>query len=209
MLSDRTVTQLLDAFSAPEPTPGGGSAAALGAAIGAALLAMVAGLSRTRDGTTQERETLDAARERLLGGRSRLARLADDDTSAYDAVVAAFKLPKSTDEEKSARRAAIQAALEWATTVPLDVMESCVQSLCEGGVVARHGNPSAASDVAVGLELLMAGLRGAYENIAVNVGGLADQAAADEFRARAARLVEQGRSLETVARQARQGKSDA
>lgn len=176
MLVDQSFKDLLHAFSSTEPTPGGGSASALAGAVGAALLAMVAGLAKTRHGTDDDRAALAPAREALLGLRDHLALLVDRDTEAYDRVVGAYRLPKDTDEQKVARSAAIQRAMKQAIDTPLDVMRGCAQAGGHGETVARHGNPSASSDVQVGLELLGAGLRGARLNVEINLGSVKDAA---------------------------------
>jgi len=176
MLIDQSFTQLLDSFSSSDPTPGGGSASALAAAVGAALLAMVAGLPKTRGGADEDRAALGPARDALRALRDELAALVDRDTSAYDQVVAAYRLPKATDEEKAARSAAIQRAMKQAIDTPLAVMRACEASARHGEAVARHGNPSASSDVQVGLELLGAGLRGARLNVEINLGSVKDEA---------------------------------
>ena len=174
MLIDRTVTELLDAFSSPDPTPGGGSASALAGALGASLLAMVAGMPKTRSGTSDARETLDRARARLLRVRQALVDLVDRDAAAYDLVLAAFRKPKATAEEKTARRAAIQEAMQVATEVPIETMRQCAEALTEAKAVSAHGNPGASSDLRVGIELVTAGLKGAHYNVELNLGSLAD-----------------------------------
>lgn len=171
-LLDRPLAELLSAFSDPSPTPGGGSASALAAAVGLSLVAMVAQMGRTRTGTDQDRVALDQARTALLPLRDHVGGLIEDDAKAYDAVVAAYRLPKSTDEEKAARKAAVQSALRGAAEVPLDVMRACQAGLTAAIDVARHGNPFAASDVGVALELLGAGLRGAAFNVHANLGSI-------------------------------------
>jgi formiminotetrahydrofolate cyclodeaminase len=175
-LSERPVSDLLKAFRSPEPTPGGGSASALAAAVGASLLAMVAGLGKPRAGTDEARGRLQAAGNRCGALSDRLAALMDEDTAAYDAVVGAFKLPKITDAEKSARSIRIQEALRGATAVPLEVMRACAEALQEGAVVVEFGNANASSDTQVGLELLRAGLRGAKLNVDINLANLKDAA---------------------------------
>src|SRR5689334_21009235 len=110
MLANKTVQELLDAFSAPTPTPGGGSAAALAGAIAASLLAMVAAMPKTKSGTPEERAALDALDPILLKLRAELVDLIDRDAASYDGVVAAYRLPKGTDEEKAARKSAVAAA---------------------------------------------------------------------------------------------------
>ena len=182
MLTTRSVTDLLDAFSAPDPTPGGGSAAALSGALGASLLAMVAGLPKTRTNSPEERSTLDAARRRLLALRTQLTDLVDRDAAAYDLVVAAYKQPKTTDSEKIARKAAIAAALRAATDVPLETMRVCAEVLGLGKTVAEHGNLAAASDIGVGLHLAMTGLSGARLNVETNLSTSSDDSYAAGLR---------------------------
>jgi formiminotetrahydrofolate cyclodeaminase len=174
MLIDKTVSALLEDFSSPTPTPGGGSASALSGAIGASLLAMGAGMTKTRTGSAEERTALDDARTRLLALRSTLTELIDRDAAAYDLVMAAYKRPKATDEEKAGRKAAIQAAMRQATDVPLETMRVCADALAAAVPVAEHGNPSAISDVAVGVGMLMQALQGGFYNVETNLGSVAD-----------------------------------
>jgi formiminotetrahydrofolate cyclodeaminase len=182
MLTNRSVTELLDAFSSSDPTPGGGSASALSGALGASLLAMVAGLPKTRTNTPEERATLDGARRDLIALRGKLVDLIDRDAAAYDLVVAAYKQPKSTDSEKASRKAAIAAALRAATDVPLETMRACADVLGLGKIVAEHGNLSAASDIGVGLHLTMAGLTGGRLNVETNLSSSGDAAHAASIR---------------------------
>jgi formiminotetrahydrofolate cyclodeaminase len=189
MLIAKTVGDLLRDFSAPSPTPGGGSAAALAGAVGAALLAMVAGMNKTRRGEVEDRAALEQALPSLLGLRDRLAALVDEDTLAYDAVVAAYRLPKATDAEKAARKAAIHGAMLAATTTPLETVRACAEALGHAPTVAAHGNPAAASDIRVGMGLLLAGLRGARENVDINLDSLADPESAANFKRECAELL--------------------
>lgn len=174
MLVDRTLPSLLDAFSSADPTPGGGSAAALAGATGAALLTMVAGMPKSKTNAIAEREALDAAFTELARLRDALTALIDRDASAYDLVVAAFRKPKSTDEEKAERKAAIQDATRVATEIPLETIRACVSALREARAVVEHGNPSAASDAKVGVRLLVAAALSAKDNVDINLGGLSD-----------------------------------
>lgn len=174
MLANKSLTDVLDAFSSSDPTPGGGSAAALCGALGASLLAMVAGLPKTKTNAPEERASLDAARAKILALRSRLVGLIDRDAAAYDAVVAAYRLPKSTDAEKSARTAAIQAALKLATEVPLETLLTINEILQQSTGVAAAGNPSARSDVAVALQVLSIAGNGALLNMETNLGTVTD-----------------------------------
>lgn len=166
--------QLLAAFSDPSPTPGGGSACALAASIGLSLLAMVAGMGRTRHGSDDDRRALDAALEALVHLRDRAAELMSEDAAAYQEVVAAYRLPKGDAEEQARRREAIQSALRGAADVPLELARLCHAALTAAGDVARHGNPAASSYVGVALELLRAGARGAALNVRANLGSITD-----------------------------------
>jgi formiminotetrahydrofolate cyclodeaminase len=182
MFTTLSVNDLLNAFSSSDPTPGGGSASALAGALGASLLAMVAGLPKTRTNSPEERSTLDAARKSLLELRAELVELIDRDSAAYDLVVAAYKQPKATDDEKVARKATIAAALKTATDVPLVTMRACADVLGLGKIVAERGNLSAASDIGVGLHLAMTGLSGARLNVDTNLASASDQAYASSKR---------------------------
>jgi formiminotetrahydrofolate cyclodeaminase len=172
--TDRTLAEFLEALRSPAPTPGGGSAAALAGAMGASLLAMVAGLPKSRAATAEDTARLAAAGARCTDLAGELKTLVDRDSAAYEQVMAAYRRPKGTDDEKSARSAAIQEAMRGATETPLAVMRACAAAAEQGVVVAGIGNPSASSDAAVGFELLAAALRGARLNVEINLGSIKD-----------------------------------
>jgi formiminotetrahydrofolate cyclodeaminase len=175
MLAKQSLTDVLDAFASSAPTPGGGSAAALAGALGASLLAMVAALPKTKTNAPEERASLDAARARLLELRGSLIDLIDRDAAAYDAVVAAYRLPKATDDEKAARKSAIQDALKLASEVPLETCLAANEVLREGATVAEAGNPSARTDIAVAFQFLTTASQGALFNIEANIGSVSDE----------------------------------
>jgi len=162
-------TDLLDRFASQDPTPGGGSAAALAGALAAALVEMVANLPKTRTGAPDEREKLDAAKAAAQKAGARLRQLVDLDTDSYNAVTAAYRLPKATDEEKSARSAAILKAMRQATEVPLETCECAAQVLRASAQALAHGNPNAASDVRTAMALCRAALDAGAENVRANV----------------------------------------
>jgi formiminotetrahydrofolate cyclodeaminase len=191
MLVDKSVRELLAAFSSSEPTPGGGSAAALASSIGASLLMMVAGLPKTRTNADAERNALHGATTVLTGVRQQLTEAIDADTAAYDMVVAAYKQARSTPEEQQARKAAIERGLRTATDVPLAVMRLSAQALAQAAIVAEHGLQGAASDVGVAQALLCAGATGARLNIEINLDGLSDAAYAAAVRGEVASLAEE------------------
>lgn len=187
--NDMTVAQLLAALASPDPTPGGGTAAAIAGAMGTSLLVMVAGLAKSKNNLDDEKTALAKARAALEPISSRLMELADADTRAFDEVMAAYRLPKASDEEKAARTRAIQAALRSATEVPLETLQACVASAAHGRVVAAYGNPAAASDVGVAVGLLRAAAEGAASNVRINLDGLKDATYTGATEAETARLL--------------------
>jgi len=187
-LTAGSVSQLLAAFRSSNPTPGGGSAAALAGAVGASLLAMVAGLAKPRTSTDEELAQLRKAGEHCAVLATRLEALIDADTDAYDLVVDAYRLPKATEADKETRTARIQAALRTATDVPLEVMRHCADALAQQPAVARFGNQNAASDVNVAGAMLRAGLSGARENVEINLGSIKDSDYVARVRAESSAL---------------------
>ena len=187
-LTSLSVTELLAAFRSPDPTPGGGSAAAVAGAIGSSLLAMVAALPKSRAASKEDAERLTAAGERCAALGVELEALVDRDSEAYALVMAAYKRPKGTDEEKAARSGGIQAAVREAIAAPLAVMRACAAAAEQGVVVAALGNTSASSDVRVGFELLGAGLRGARLNVEINLDSVKDADYAAGIRGEVERL---------------------
>jgi formiminotetrahydrofolate cyclodeaminase len=187
-LTDLTIVNLLAAFQSPDPTPGGGSASALAGAVGASLLTMVAGLPKPRTETEEDLERLADAGRRCAALSQDLTALIDRDSEAYLDVVSAYRLPKGTDAEKAARAASIQVALKGATNTPLDVIRACAGAIEQAVVVAALGNPSASSDVRVGLELLLAGAIGASANVDINLTSIKDAAYVERLRAEVSEL---------------------
>jgi formiminotetrahydrofolate cyclodeaminase len=188
LLTDRSIRDALAAFASAEPTPGGGSAAALAGALGAALLMMVASLPKTRSNSGDDRTALAAAQAALTGIQQQLTEAVDADRAAYDAVVAAYREPSKTDAEKAVRKAAIQRALKGATDVPLSVMRLSMEAVRHAHAVAAHGHRAASSDVGVALALLQAALEGARLNVLVNVESLTDTAYVGAVNAESERL---------------------
>jgi formiminotetrahydrofolate cyclodeaminase len=189
-LAAKSLSAVLEEFRSSSPTPGGGSAAALAGAVGASLLAMVAGLPRPRATGDDEAQRLRDAGERCTTLAKTLETLIDRDSGAYDLVRLAYRLSKTTAAEKAERAARIEETLRGATEVPLDVMRACAAALGESATVLALGNANASSDVKVGVELLRAGLRGAHLNIEINLESLSDRTYADRAATEAARLVE-------------------
>jgi len=173
-LTDLPVSGLIAAFGSTSPTPGGGSASALAGAAGAALLAMVAAMPKNRASTADDVSLLQAAGTRCDVIRHALLDLVNRDSEAYDAVVAAYRLPKASDDEKATRKAEIQAAMKKAAETPLETMRHASEALGMAPPIARLGNANAASDVVVAVELLLAAARGARANVEINLESLDD-----------------------------------
>lgn len=182
------VADLMDAFASTDPVPGGGSAAALAGAIGTSLLLMVAGMPKTRTGAPEETADLAEAAARLHPLRDSLLDLVDRDSEAYRQVMDAFRLAKESDEKNATRKQAIERATRVATEAPLNTMRACQQALRGALVVARNGNRRTTSDVGVGVELLLAALRGARLNVEINLSSLEDAAYATRTKAEAEEL---------------------
>ena len=190
MLVDKTVTELLEAFASPAPTPGGGSASALAGAISASLLAMVAAMPKTSHGTPEDRAALDAIHPQLLALKTEMVTLIDRDAASYDEVVAAYRLPKATDAEKAARKAAIGKAMRLPTDVPLETARAAATLVAHCRVVAEHGNPNAKSDAGVAESMARTAFAGASLNVETNLDGTGDPAFANQARAELAALRE-------------------
>jgi formiminotetrahydrofolate cyclodeaminase len=169
-LLDLRLRDLLDRFASTDPTPGGGSAAALSGATGAALVAMVCAMPKTRTGAAEERGRLDTALGWAREASSRLRGLVDEDSEAFEAVMAAYRLPKATDEEKAERKKAIGQAMSRATQVPAQTAEACLVVMRAAVEAAENGNHNALSDARTGGAMAWAGLLGAAENVRINAG---------------------------------------
>lgn len=172
--AEQSLATFLDDLASSKPAPGGGSAAALVGAMGAALVSMVGNLTvgkeKYKDVEPEIKEML--ARSEAL--RRHLLSLIEDDVAAFNAYSAAAKMPRDTDEQKAARSAAIQKALINACDPPMNVARACVEILDLCMPVAEKGNVQAVSDAGVGALLAEAGLRAAALNVLINLGWIKD-----------------------------------
>ena len=201
-LAEHTVNDFVNVLASDAPAPGGGSAAALIGAVGASLAAMVAGLTLGKEKYREfaaQTETLQADGLRL---QKRFLELIDQDTEAFNEVSAAYKLPKATEAEKEARRAAIELALQNATRTPFAMMETAAECLqLVAGAVGKT-NASAASDLGVAAYSLRAALHGAWLNVLINIGGIKDDAFVSQYKAAGQKLlVDSDIFAETISRQ--------
>lgn len=173
-----------DALASDAPTPGGGSGAAVAGALGAALVAMLARLTIGRKRYAAHEELMKAIADAAGEAQAALLALASEDAAAYDAVSTAYRLPKTTDAEKAARKEAIQAAMRGACDVPLRVMEQCLEVISLAKNAVKRGNVNAASDGAAGAELCRAALKVAAYNVRINLSGMDDAEYAATLRTR-------------------------
>ena len=192
MIVDRTIRGFLDELASSAPTPGGGSAAALVGAVGAALLAMVGNLTAGKKGY----EAVEGSMRGLVAGsdrlRGELARLADEDVRVFGAVMAAYRMPRGGDGERASRRAAIQAALLDATRAPLELARACSEVIELAAAAAEEGNANVVSDAGVGVVAAHAALRAAALNVYVNAGSIEDREFAERAVAEIERLLAAG-----------------
>lgn len=173
-LIDLPLHAFLERLGSSDPVPGGGSAAALAAAMGAALVAMVAELTIGRPAYAEHETTLRRLRFDALERRVELMSLAQEDATAYDAVVRARHMPKDTEAEREARTGALQAAMKEAARIPLRAAVVASEVLDLAVRIAPIGNRNAASDAGVAAQLTAAGLRGALLNVRINLPYLAE-----------------------------------
>ena len=197
--SEFALLDLLDAFASNAPVPGGGSAAAVAGALGVSLLVMAASLPKSKTGAPEEAADLAEAAARLRPLRDTLVQLIDADSNAYRSVMAALKLPKASADEKAARAVALQSTMQAATDVPLDVMRASQQALAGAVIVARNVYRLAGSDVAMGIELLGATVRGSALSIDGNLGGITDASYTARVAAERDQLAEDSRRDEDQA----------
>ena len=166
------------------PAPGGGSVSAYMGALGAALGTMVANLSAHKAGWDDRWEEFSDWAERGQAILNRLLMLVDEDTEAFNRIMAVFGMPKGTEAERAARDEAMEAATLYATEVPLRTVETAFEAFDVLRAMAENGNPASASDSGVGALAIRAAIHGALLNVKINAAGLRDRAKADELVAR-------------------------
>ena len=176
MYSDRPLGQFLDDLASSAPAPGGGSVAAMSGALGAALISMVCNLTIGKEKYKDVEADVKAILARSEALQRVLMELLEADTQLFGKVIAAYRLPKNNDEEKSARLAAIDLALKEAAGVPMRIAQACAEviELCVPAV--QKGNVGAISDVGVGVLMAEAGLQSAALNVKINLGQIKDAA---------------------------------
>jgi formiminotetrahydrofolate cyclodeaminase len=199
---DLTLGGFVDRLASPEPVPGGGSASAVAASLGAALVAMVASLSEGRPKYATHADL--HARSREAGERlaAHLLDLADEDAAAYAVYAAAMKLPRETEAEQSARKAALSSAARSAAEIPLLTVEACLELVAAAESLVGRSNVNASSDLDVAVLLGEAAARGAAANVLINLPSVDDDSFTGEATARVMRLLD---SVEEIAASVHEG----
>jgi glutamate formiminotransferase/formiminotetrahydrofolate cyclodeaminase len=204
MLRDKADSRLVsmslhdfaDETASESPAPGGGSISAYVGALGAALGTMVANLSSHKKGWDDRWEEFSNWAEKGQQYTNELVRLVDEDTKAFNRIMAAFSLPKVTDEEKKARTEAIQSATRYAIEVPFKVMEAAYGSMEVIKAMAEHGNSNSVSDAGVGALCARTAVMGAFMNVRINASGLEDKSFVNDITSKGAEIERKTQELE-------------
>ncbi|MCD6441131.1 MAG: glutamate formimidoyltransferase [Candidatus Marinimicrobia bacterium] len=194
-LVEMTVRGFADELSTDSPAPGGGSVAALSGAMAASLTAMMANLTHGKKGYERYFNRMNVVAVRSQELKDELLRLVDLDTAAFNEVMACFRLPKKTAEDKAKRRAAIQEATKNAASVPLQVMETSLKVLELTETVSKYGNINSISDAGVAALSADAAIKGAGLNVLINLSGIDNQEFIDGMRKKVAELKQTGRRM--------------
>ena len=202
-LIDLSCKGFAEETSRESPAPGGGSISAYMGALGAALGTMVANLSAHKPGWDDRWEFFSDWAEKGKAVMNELLHLVDEDTDAFNGIMAVFAMPKGTPEEKAARAEAMESATLYATQVPLKTMKASLRAFEIAGAMAEEGNPNSVSDAGVGALAARAAVQGAFLNVKINAAGLKDRLVAEELVAEAAAIAraadaEEKRILEIV-----------
>ena len=184
-LVDMTCKAFAEETASESPAPGGGSISAYMGALGAALGTMVANLSSHKAGWDDRWEEFSSRAEEGQALMQELLSLVDEDTAAFNRIMAVFAMPKTTDEEKAARSAALQEATLYATEVPLRTMQAAARVFPLVKAMAEEGNPNSVSDAGVGALAARSAVLGARLNVRINAAGLKDRSTADRLTAEA------------------------
>ncbi len=174
-LAGQTLEEFLESLGSNSPTPGGGAAGAVLAATGCALIAMVGRLTTGKKSFEDVQDSMNEMIAKADAARKEFLELAQADAHAFDGVMAAFRMPKETEEEKAARADAIEEGYQRASTVPLQVARKAVGLLALAETATATGNPLAASDGLSGASALYCGALCAIANVEINAAGLRDE----------------------------------
>ena len=197
-LIDMTLTDFANETASESMAPGGGSIAAYVGTLGVALGTMVANLSAHKPGWDDKWEVFSAWAVKGQAYKEKLLALVDEDTNAFNKIIDAFRMPKDSEAEKTARALAIEAATLYATEVPLKVMETALDSMEVMQAMAKDGLQNSLSDAGVGVLCARAAVLGAYFNVKINAKDLKDRIKAEELLKRADEIIQEADASEAA-----------
>ena len=198
MLITKSVQDFITELAADSAAPGGGSAAALAGCLGAALTKMVCNLSLDETKFGAVLPEIQAIQTQATDLLAKLTRAVDEDATAFNEVMAAYKLPKTTEDEKTARLTAIQQSMKKAALLPLEVAGDCLAVLKLAGRILPIGNANAASDAAVSGLMAYAALQGALYNVKINLGFIKDIEFCQDIRQKIAVISDEAKKENTA-----------
>ena len=184
----RDIIPRLASHLSDAPVPGGGSVAALSAAIASSLTKMVANLTIGKKGYDEVQDEMKAISEKMSGFTTKFVDFIDKDATSFDDVMKAFKLPKETDEEKKVRTAAIQNGMKLAANVPLETAQAAMEILGMIEAVVVKGNSNAVTDGAVAAMMTRTAVLSALYNVKINLGSIKDAEYVEKTAAEVARI---------------------
>lgn len=194
-LVELKVNEFMTVLGSDEPAPGGGSASALAAAMGISLVKMVAELTTGKKKYAEHENLIQGVLSEASRLQIELLEAIDKDTEAFNVVSAVFSMPKETEEEKAARRDAMQQALKGAAVSPYEMMETIIQALKITKKAVGKSNLNAASDLGVAALNLKSGLQGAWLNVLINLSGIKDEGFVKVYRTKGEELLKDGCEL--------------
>lgn len=194
-LVEMQINDFIAVLGSDTPAPGGGSASALAAAQGIALTKMVTELTIGKKKYAEFEDEIELLQKKAKSLQEGLLRAIDEDTEAFNQVSAVFGFPKTTEEEKKARREAMQSALKGAAVTPFSMMEKIVDALKVTQAAVGKSNTNAASDLGVAALNLKAALQGAWLNVLINLASIKDEMFVRQYRKAGESLVEEGSKI--------------
>ena len=194
-LIDHNLKQFADVLASESPAPGGGSTAALEGALGAALIHMVGGLTSGKPKFAEHQALMDSLLAESEKIKNEVGAISDRDTEAFNSVTAVFEMPKGTDEEKAARKKAMQEARKACTMTPFAMMEQALAALELAEKAVGKTNPNTASDFGVAALSLKAAVQGAWLNILINIGGIEDKEFVEKYKGGGEKILAKAMSL--------------
>lgn len=194
-LVEMQINDFIAVLGSDTPAPGGGSASALAAAQGIALTKMVTELTIGKKKYAEFEDEIELLQKKAKSLQEGLLRAIDEDTEAFNQVSAVFGLPKTAEEEKKARREAMQSALKGAAVTPFSMMEKIVDALKVTQAAVGKSNTNAASDLGVAALNLKAALQGAWLNVLINLASIKDEMFVRQYRKAGESLVEEGSKI--------------